>query len=84
MRRIGVFICHCGLNIAGTVDVKRVADEIRDYPGVVYSVDDKYMCSDPGQDLIKEAIAEHDLDGIVVAACSPTMHEVTFRRKSVV
>jgi len=80
MSKIGVFICHCGLNIAGTVDVKRVADEIRDYPGVVYSVDYKYMCSDPGQDLIKEAIAEHDLDGIVVAACSPTMHEVTFRK----
>ncbi len=80
MSKIGVFICHCGLNIAGTVDVKRVADEIRDYPGVVYSVDYKYVCSDPGQDLIKEAIAEHDLDGIVVAACSPTMHEVTFRK----
>jgi heterodisulfide reductase subunit A len=80
VRRIGVFICHCGLNIAGTVDVERVAEEIRDYPGVVYSVDYKYMCSDPGQDLIKEAIAEHDLDGIIVAACSPTMHEVTFRR----
>jgi len=80
MRRIGVFVCHCGLNIAGTVDVKRVAEEIRNYPGVVYSVDYKYMCSDPGQDLIKKAIAEHDLDGIVVAACTPTMHEVTFRR----
>ena len=80
MSRIGVFVCHCGLNIAGTVDVKRVADEIRGYPGVVYSVDYQYMCSDPGQDLIKEAIAEHDLDGIIVAACSPTMHEVTFRK----
>ncbi|MBC8249872.1 MAG: CoB--CoM heterodisulfide reductase iron-sulfur subunit A family protein, partial [Anaerolineales bacterium] len=80
MRKIGVFICHCGLNIAGTVDVERVAEEIRDYPGVVYSVDYTYMCSDPGQDLIKEAIAEHDLDGIIVAACSPTMHEVTFRK----
>ena len=80
MRRIGVFVCHCGLNIAGTVDVKRVAEEIRNYPGVVYSVDYKYMCSDPGQDLIKKAIAEHDLDGIIVAACSPTMHETTFRK----
>jgi heterodisulfide reductase subunit A len=80
MRRIGVFVCHCGLNIAGTVDVERVAEEIRDYPGVVYSVDYKYMCSDPGQALIKEAIAEHDLDGVIVAACSPTMHEVTFRK----
>jgi len=82
MSKIGVFICHCGLNIAGTVDVKRVADEISNYPGVVYSVDYTYMCSDPGQDLIKEAIAEHDLDGVVVAACSPTMHEVTFRKTS--
>ncbi len=80
MRRIGVFVCHCGLNIAGTVDVERVAEEIRDYPGVVYSADYKYMCSDPGQELIKEAIAEHDLDGVIVAACSPTMHEVTFRK----
>jgi heterodisulfide reductase subunit A len=80
MRRIGVFICHCGLNIAGTVDVEQVAKEIRNYPGVVYSVDYKYVCSDPGQDLIKQAIAEHDLDGIIVAACSPTMHEVTFRK----
>jgi heterodisulfide reductase subunit A len=80
VRRIGVFICHCGLNIAGPVDVERVAKEIRNYPGVVYSVDYKYVCSDPGQDLIKQAIAEHDLDGIIVAACSPTMHEVTFRK----
>jgi len=80
MSRIGVFVCHCGLNIADTVDVERVAEEIRDYPGVVYSVDYKYMCSDPGQDLIKEAIAEHALDGVIVAACSPTMHEVTFRK----
>jgi heterodisulfide reductase subunit A len=79
MSGIGVFVCHCGLNIADTVDVERVAEEIRDYPGVVYSVDYKYMCSDPGQDLIKEAIAEHDLDGVIVAACSPTMHETTFR-----
>ena len=80
MRKIGVFICHCGLNIAGTVDVERVAEAMRDYPGVVYSVDYRYMCSDPGQELIKGAIAEHDLDGIIVAACSPTMHEVTFRK----
>ena len=80
MSRIGVFICHCGLNIADTVDVERVAEEIREYPGVAYSVDYKYVCSDPGQDLIKQAIAEHNLDGMIVAACSPTMHEVTFRK----
>jgi heterodisulfide reductase subunit A len=80
MRRIGVFVCHCGINIAGAVDVERVAEEVRKYPGVVYAVDYKYMCSDPGQNLIKEAIREHHLDGVVVAACSPTMHEATFRK----
>jgi len=80
MRRIGVFICHCGINIAGTVDVERVAEEIREYPGVAYAVDYKYVCSDPGQNIIKEAIREHNLDGVVVAACSPTMHETTFRK----
>ena len=80
MRRIGVFVCHCGLNIAATVDVERVAEEIRQYPGVAYAVDYKYMCSDPGQSLIKEAIQKEGLDGVVVAACSPAMHEATFRR----
>jgi len=80
MKRIGVFICHCGLNIAGAVDVERVAEEIRKYPGVAYAVEYKYMCSDPGQNIIREAIREHNLDGVVVAACSPTMHEVTFRK----
>jgi len=80
MKRIGVFVCHCGINIADTVDVERVAEEIREYPGVAYAVEYKYMCSDPGQNLIKEAIREHNLDGVVVAACSPTMHETTFRK----
>jgi heterodisulfide reductase subunit A len=80
MARIGVFVCHCGLNIAGTVDVQQVADTLRDYPGVVLSTDYKYMCSDPGQELIQQAISEHNLDGVVVAACSPTMHEATFRK----
>jgi heterodisulfide reductase subunit A len=80
VKRIGVFICHCGINIADTVDVERVAEEIRGYPGVAYAVEYKYMCSDPGQNLIKEAIREHNLDGVVVAACSPTMHETTFRK----
>lgn len=80
MKRIGVFICHCGTNIAGVIDVQRVAEALRDYPGVVHSIDYKYMCSDPGQNLIREAITQYSLDGIVVAACSPTMHEATFRR----
>lgn len=80
MRRVGVFICHCGNNIAGPVDVEQVTEALRSYPGVAYSIDHLYLCSDPGQDLIKEAIVEKDLDGIVVAACSPAMHEATFRR----
>lgn len=80
MRRIGVFVCHCGLNIAGAVDVERVAEEIAKYPTVAFATDYKYMCSDPGQNLIKEAIREHNLDGMVVSACSPAMHEVTFRK----
>lgn len=80
MRKIGVFVCHCGLNIAGTVDVERVAEEVKKYPGVAFATDYKYMCSDPGQALIREAIADYGLDGVVVAACSPTMHEVTFRK----
>jgi heterodisulfide reductase subunit A len=78
--RIGVFICHCGLNIAGTVDVQRVVEALRDYPGVACAADTKYMCSDPGQVLMQQAIREHGLDGVVVAACSPSMHEATFRR----
>jgi heterodisulfide reductase subunit A len=80
VRRIGVFVCHCGLNIADTVDVERVVKEIREYPGVAYAIDYKYACSDPGQNIIKEAIREHGLDGVVVAACSPSMHEATFRK----
>lgn len=79
MSRIGVFICHCGLNIAGTVDVKKVAKLLSNYSGVVCSIDYMYMCSDPGQDMIKKMVKEKKLDGVVVAACSPTMHETTFR-----
>ncbi|MDY6875964.1 MAG: CoB--CoM heterodisulfide reductase iron-sulfur subunit A family protein [Chloroflexota bacterium] len=80
MARIGIFVCHCGLNIASTVDVQRVAKTLYNYPGVVYATDYKYMCSDPGQALIQQTIAEHDLDGVVIAACSPAMHESTFRK----
>ena len=78
--RIGVFVCHCGLNIASTVDVEQVTKALRDYPGVAFTADYKYMCSDPGQMLIQLSIKEHDLDGMVVAACSPAMHESTFRK----
>lgn len=80
MARIGVFICHCGENISATVDVVKVAAEAAKIPGVVHSVEYKYMCSDPGQQLIKNAIKEKSLTGVVVAACSPRMHEPTFRR----
>ena len=80
MSRIGVFVCHCGENISATVDVAKVAEEASKLPGVVHSVDYKYMCSDPGQTLVKEAIKEHNLTGVVVAACSPRMHEPTFRK----
>jgi heterodisulfide reductase subunit A len=82
MKRTGVFICHCGINIAGTVDVKKVAEELAKHPGVVHSEDYVYMCSDPGQNLIEQAIKEKKLDGIVVACCSPNLHETTFRNAS--
>jgi heterodisulfide reductase subunit A len=77
--RIGVYICHCGLNIAGVVDVKAVALLATSFPGVVVSRDYKFMCSDPGQALIQNDIQEHRLNRVVVAACSPLMHEGTFR-----
>jgi heterodisulfide reductase subunit A len=78
--RIGVFVCHCGENIGRTVDCARVAEAANGLPGVVLSTDYKYMCSDPGQNKIREAIRDLHLDGVVVAACSPAMHEPTFRR----
>ncbi len=80
MARIGVFICHCGENISATVDCAKVAAVASNFPGVAYSVDYKYMCSDPGQRMIIDAIKEKKLDGIVVGSCSPRMHEPTFRR----
>jgi len=80
MSRIGVFICHCGENISATVDCGRVAEVAGNLEGVAYSTDYKYMCSDPGQTLIKQAIKDKNLDGIVVGACSPRMHEPTFRK----
>ena len=78
--RIGVYICHCGSNIAGTVDVEEVARFAQELDGVVVARDYKFMCSDPGQEFIKNDIKELKLNRIVVAACSPTMHEATFRR----
>lgn len=82
MKRTGVFVCHCGINIAGTVDVKKVAEELLKHPGVVHSEDYVYVCSDPGQNLIIDSIKEKKLDKVVVACCSPTLHETTFRNTS--
>ncbi len=78
--KIGVFICYCGENIGRTVDCARVAKAASWLPNVVHSVDYKYMCSDPGQNLIKQAIKDLGLDGVVVGSCSPHMHEKTFRK----
>ena len=77
--RIGVYTCHCGANIAATVDVKALAVFAAALPNVVVSRDYKYMCSDPGQDLIRQDIREHELNRVVVASCSPHLHEHTFR-----
>jgi heterodisulfide reductase subunit A len=79
-RRIGVYVCHCGTNIAGTVDVEELAEFAGQLPAVAVARAYKFMCSDPGQNLIKEDIAELGLNRVVVAACSPRMHEPTFRR----
>lgn len=79
-KRIGVFVCHCGSNIAGTVDVERVRDLIAEAPNVTIARDYKFMCSEPGQDLIVKDIKELGLNRVVVASCSPLMHEPTFRK----
>jgi len=78
--RVGVYVCHCGLNIAAVVDCPDVAAGSSDLPGVVVSKDYRYMCSDPGQEMIRKDIKEHNLNRVVVAACSPRMHEPTFRK----
>lgn len=78
--RIGVYVCHCGSNIASVVDVETLAKFAEGLPGVALSRHYKYMCSDPGQELVKRDIREFNLNRIVVAACSPNLHEATFRR----
>ncbi len=78
--RVGFYICHCGSNIAGVVDVQAVADAVAKMPEVIVSKTYKYMCSDPGQDLIHKDIQEQKLNRIVVASCSPSLHEITFRK----
>ncbi len=77
--RIGVFICHCGTNIAGKVNVAEVVEFASKLDNVAVAKDYKFMCSDPGQELIKQNIKEHNLNRVVVASCSPLMHEPTFR-----
>jgi len=78
--RIGVFICHCGLNIAGVLDIKELVEFAKALPDVVYVKENRYTCADPGQDEIRKGIKEHNLNRVIVAACSPRMHEPTFRR----
>lgn len=78
--RIGVFVCDCGLNIAGTVDCARVAEAAAKIKDVVAVIRNKYTCADPGQNEIKRAIVEHKLNRVVVASCTPKIHEPTFRQ----
>ena len=80
MQKIGVFVCWCGSNIAATVDVQAVSDALAHEPGVVFSANYQYMCSQAGQDMIQEKIREFALTGVVVCSCSPRMHEATFRK----
>lgn len=77
--KVGIYICHCGTNISKVVDVARIANEMADHPHAAVSRHYKFMCSEPGQELIVNDIKEHKLDRVVVAACSPLMHELTFR-----
>ena len=77
--KIGVYVCHCGSNIAGTVDCGKVAEAISGEAYVVAARDYQYMCSDPGQELIRKDIRELGINRVVVASCSPRMHEKTFR-----
>ena len=77
-RRIGVFVCECGLNIAGTIDCDAVSEYSKDLEDVVCVIQNKYTCADPGQNEIKKAIVEHKLNRVVVASCTPKIHEPTF------
>ncbi len=78
--RIGVYVCHCGMNIAGTVDCEAVAEYASMLPDVVLSKDNAYLCSEPGQTLIKQDIAEHGINRVVIGSCTPRLHEPTFRQ----
>ena len=80
MKRTGVFVCHCGKNISSTVDIAKVVEEIGRDPNVIVCKDYKYMCSEPGQNLITKTITSEKLDRVVVACCTPSLHEETFRK----
>ncbi|MFA7465759.1 MAG: FAD-dependent oxidoreductase, partial [Syntrophales bacterium] len=80
MSRIGVFVCHCGLNIAKTVRVNEVVEFARTLPDVAVAEEYRFMCSTPGQELIQNDIKKYNLNRVIVAACSPLMHEKTFRK----
>ena len=77
--RIGVYVCHCGTNIAGVVDTAEIAEFASKLPGVVRALDPPYACADSGQNIIKQDIVDYNLNRVVVSACSPRMHEPTFR-----
>jgi heterodisulfide reductase subunit A2 len=79
-QRIGIYVCHCGINIAGVVNVEKVTERVAVLPGVVLAKNYRYMCSEPGQAMIKQDINEHKLTRVIVASCSPRMHEPTFRK----
>lgn len=79
-KRIGVFVCQCGMNIAGSVDCDEVTEYAKTLPDVVFAANNRYTCSDPGQEEIKKGIREHNLERVVVASCTPRMHEPTFRK----
>ncbi len=78
--RIGVFVCDCGMNIAGTVDTEALATFAAELPDVVAVIRNRYTCAEPGQQEIQKAIGEHRLDRVVIASCTPKIHEPTFRR----
>jgi heterodisulfide reductase subunit A len=78
--RIGVYVCHCGTNIAGKIPVEEIAEYAKDLPGVIVSKEYRFMCSEPGQELIRKDIQDNHLNRVVVAACSPRMHENTFKK----
>jgi heterodisulfide reductase subunit A len=78
--KIGVYVCDCGANIASTVDVPQVVEFAKGLPNVAIAREYKFVCSDPGQDIIKKDIKEQKLNRVVIASCSPRLHELTFRR----